>query len=522
MDTAVSGRDEVLNYVLSKKVIITPDALALLSARADYREIVDFIVSRGVFVIDADLVRSEILAREPPQEIREEIPDEPRREAQPPEPEKRVVVEKTSFKPLAKEYDGRIRVFDEFDVTGKSYCEGSVDDFVRYFRDRFERLSAILKTRPHLNLKPLSRLPRLAGEEIDVIAMVYELRESRKGNLIATVEDLEDYATVVIPKNDKKLAAKAESLLPDDVVVLRGRVSSNGMLIVQDIFWPDVSDHTPHYSDVPLSVAITSDWHVGSRLHVEKAVKKFIDFLHGRVGNEKMRELAGSVKYLIVNGDVVDGVGVYPRQIDELEIKDIYKQYDAFAKYLEEIPDYIEIIIGPGNHDAVRRLEPQPALAKDIAAPIYEHDNVTLVGSPAYFSLDGVEFLTYHGTSMDDTISRIPYLDYTEPQEALKEYLKHRVLAIQYGLKNPIVPEKRDYMVIDRVPDVLTSGHVHKNGYGKYKNVNAIVSGTFQEQTPFQLEHGHVPTPGVIPIFDLATHRIHEIVTYRGNGNGAP
>ncbi|HID09565.1 TPA: DNA polymerase II small subunit, partial [Candidatus Micrarchaeota archaeon] len=433
----------------------------------------DSIVSKGVFVVDADLVRAEIVSRSddgeaggPVETIAEAEVDEG--------PE--VVVDKTGFTPLAREYDGRIRVFDEFDVTGKSFCEGSVEDFVRYFRDRFERLSAVLRTRPHLNLKPLDRLPRLAGEEVDVLVMVYEVRESKKGNLIATVEDLDGHATVVIPKTDKKLAAKAESLLPDDVVVLHGRVSSNGMLIVQDIYWPDVSEHTPHYADVPLSVAVTSDWHVGSRLHIEKAVRKFIDWLKGKVGSRRLRELAGTVKYIIVNGDVVDGVGVYPSQVDELEIRDIYRQYDAFARYLDEIPDYIEVIVGPGNHDAVRRLEPQPALAKDIAAPLYERDNVTLVGSPAYFSLDGVEFLTYHGTSMDDVISRVPYLDYTTPQEALKEYLRHRHLAITYGLKNPIVPEKKDYLVIDRIPDVLTAGHVHKNGYGRYKNVSLIVS----------------------------------------------
>ncbi|NPA76128.1 MAG: hypothetical protein GXN93_00005, partial [Candidatus Diapherotrites archaeon] len=291
MDVAAVQRDEILSYALSKKVILTPEALTLLTTRADYREIVDAIVARGVFVIDADLVRSEILAREPAEKIEEEITEEP--EAPKEEEKKEVVVEKTNFHPLAKEYDGRIRIFDEFDVTGKSYCEGSVEDFVRYFRDRFERLSNILRTRPNLHLKPISRLPRLAGEEVDVLGMVYDIRESRRGNLIATIEDLEDYTTVVIPKNDRRLAAKAESLLPDDVVVLHGRVTPKGMFIVQDIYWPDVSEHTPHYADVPLSVAITSDWHVGSRLHVEKAVKRFIDWLHGRVGNQKSRELAG-------------------------------------------------------------------------------------------------------------------------------------------------------------------------------------------------------------------------------------
>ncbi len=577
MEAEAQGTTEIVSYVASRMAIITPDALQILSGRLDYREIIDEILSRGVFVIDANLVRDVLARRErselsAPEELpvgtetesaaplstptaagvpfeaprsavpvqgqqqssdaaREpEMPSEPAAPLEEPEnvwsdsvvqdtagesggAEKEVVVLRDGWHPLAKEYEGRIRIFEDFDVTGKSFCEGTVQDFVRYFRDRYERLSAMLRNRPKANLKPLDRVHRYVGEEIDVIAMIYDIRETRSGNLVVELETPDSYGKAIIPKaSDQKIAQLAESLLPDDVVLLHGRVSGRGMFIVSDIAWPDVPlDRVPHYSDLPLSVAITSDWHVGSRLHIKKAVDRFIRWLRGEIGNERSRELAGRVKYLIVNGDVVDGVGVYPQQIDELEIKDIYKQYDAFAKYLEQIPDYIEVIIGPGNHDAVRRLEPQPALDKDFAAPLYEFDNVTLVGSPAYFSLEGVEFLTYHGTSMDDLISRVPYLSYTEPQYALREYLKHRHLAIQYGLKNPIVPERRDYMVIDRVPDVLTSGHVHKNGYGGYRGVSLVVSGTFQDQTPFQLEHGHVPTPGEIPVFDLSNHKLANI-----------
>ena len=513
MDSSGVAQD-IISFIASRKLIVTPDAVEILQHRPDYQEILETLASRGYFIIDADLVKAEIISHEPLESGPEEhVVEESTAE-------KEVVVERTDFHPLAKEYDGRIRVFEDLDVSGKSFCEGTVGDFVQYFRDRYERLSKILRARPQLTLVPISRIQRMAGEEIDVMGMVYEIRESARGNLVVTIEDEDEHTNIIIPKSDPKLVAKAQSLLPDDVVIFHGRVSSRGMFIVQDIYWPDIPEHQPHFADVPLSVAITSDWHVGSKLHVEKAVRRFIDWLKGKIGNEKSRELAGTVKYLIVNGDVVDGVGVYPAQIDELEIKDIYKQYDFFAQYLDELPDYVEVIVGPGNHDAVRRLEPQPMLSKQYASALYERDNVTLVGSPSYFSLDGVEFLTYHGTSMDDVISRVPYLDYARPEEALVEYLKHRHLTLTYGLKNPIVPEKRDYMVIERIPDVITAGHVHKNGYSRYKGVEVVVSGTFQEQTPFQLEHGHVPTPGVIPIMDLSTHKLKEITVYRSEGNG--
>jgi DNA polymerase II small subunit len=79
-----------------------------------------------------------------------------------------------------------------------------------------------------------------------------------------------------------------------------------------------------------------------------------------------MREIAGRVKYLLIAGDVVDGIGIYPGQQHELTIRNVHKQYDFAIKYFEKIPSYIDIFISPGNHDAARKSLPQPAIPKDI------------------------------------------------------------------------------------------------------------------------------------------------------------
>ena len=85
-----------------------------------------------------------------------------------------------------------------------------------------------------------------------------------------------------------------------------------------------------------------------------------------------MREIAGKVKYLLIAGDIVDGVGVYPGQAKELSIRDVHKQYNFAAKYLEKIPNYIEIVISPGNHDASRKALPQPAIPEGYLTAIKE------------------------------------------------------------------------------------------------------------------------------------------------------
>ena len=77
--------------------------------------------------------------------------------------------------------------------------------------------------------------------------------------------------------------------------------------------------------------------------------------LRGKYGTPEMREIAGRVKYLLIAGDIVDGVGIYPGQQNELTIRDVHKQYNFAIKYLEKIPDYIEIVLSPGNHDAARK-----------------------------------------------------------------------------------------------------------------------------------------------------------------------
>jgi DNA polymerase II small subunit len=39
----------------------------------------------------------------------------------------------------------------------------------------------------------------------------------------------------------------------------------------------------------------------------------------------------GKIKYLFVAGDSVDGIGIYPQQITELDIFDIYEQFDRLT-----------------------------------------------------------------------------------------------------------------------------------------------------------------------------------------------
>jgi DNA polymerase II small subunit len=231
-------------------------------------------------------------------------------------------------------------------------------------------------------------------------------------------------------------------------------------------------------------------------------------WLNGKYGNGKLQELAGSVKYVVIAGDIVDGVGVYPRQAKELAIKDVNKQYQAAARYIEQIPDYIEVIIIPGNHDAARKALPQPAIPKDYAESLYESRKIISIGNPSRISIHQVEFLLYHGRSLDDIVGFVPDITYDTPDKAMKLLVQCRHLAPIYGGKTPIAPERRDYLVIDRVPDVFHAGHVHVVKHDYYRGTLLVNSGAWQTQTDYMKRLGYVPVPGVAPVVNLQSLQV--------------
>jgi DNA polymerase II small subunit len=414
------------------------------------------------------------------------------------------VVMASDWVPVAKEHPSDIKLFHSLDVTGKSRTRGEVENFVAHFRNRYERLSRLLRRSNTVSTIDLSDAMRHVNERARVIVIVNEKKETKKGNLLLEVEDMSAAFKIVISnsRQNEKLMDRAKSIVLDDVIAITGKVLEP-YIIAEDIEWPDmpvIREKKRTESDI--AVAYLSDLHFGSKLFLERYLDSFVEWLHGK-GESK--ELAGKIKYITVAGDIVDGIGIYPNQEKELIVKDIAGQYRMFCDFLEKLPDYIDVIVAPGNHDAVRRGEPQPAISKDLIP-----NDVTLVGNPSTVSLEGIKHLMYHGTSIDSMIASIPGMTYTHPEKVMVEYLKRRHLSPIYG-GNLIIPENIDYMVIEEPPDVFHGGHVHKNGYWQYRGTLVINSGTFQDRTDYQVKQGHVPTPALVPVYEMKHGRLQTL-----------
>ena len=416
-----------------------------------------------------------------------------------------------TFRPYAKDVEDGVKVL--VDPTKEICTTGSIGEYLEYFQDRFERLKKILRKRMDVkNAVPISvALKARTKSKVNIIGMVTEKIE-HKERLFVKIEDLEANATVLVSPNlSKEIIEKARSLLLDQVICVNAIKGNNDLIIAKDFILPEVPQKTPHKAPIPIYAALMSDLHVGSKKFMEKEFNRFLFWLKGEKGNDKLRNIAGQIKYLVIAGDIVDGIGIYPGQLEELAITDIYEQYREAAKFLEQVPDYIEVIIIPGNHDASRKALPQPAIPNDYAEPLYEARKIYSLGSPSTVSLHEVELLLFHGRSLDDIAAVAPNVSFDAPDRSMKLLLQGRHLAPIYGARTPIAPEKRDFMVIERIPDIFHAGHVHVLKCDNYRGTLIVNSGAWQEQTDFQQKMGLVPTPGIVPIVNLQTSRISTI-----------
>ena len=382
-------------------------------------------------------------------------------------------------------------------VSGSPGTSGGVNgtaDYLPYFRDRYSRLGGMIRSRcAAVPIEGLVRSSRYRQEECTIIGMVSEIKTTTNGHRIAELED--SSATIpVLFRRDRPVFSDAERLIPDEVIGAKGKLSSDGRLFfAEQLLRPDIRiDNTPYKSGQPGKAVFISDVHVGSNTFLEECWNRFADWLSDT-----------DASYLLIAGDLVDGIGVYPGQEHELAIKNIYEQYDRFGEMLSDLPSRVRIIISPGNHDVMRGAEPQPVIPDQFTKKFPA--NCMQVENPALVNLQGVRVLMYHGRSIDDMIGLIPGASYEQSGIMMQEMLQRRHLAPAYGRKTPIAAGKTDRLIIDPLPEILHTGHIHIRGLTTYRGVLGINAGTWQSQTTFQKQMNVNPTPAQAVVVDLQT-----------------
>ncbi len=466
-------------------VLLEPKAIDALMRLSDADECIDRIINdagnRALVLAEEDIVA--YARRDPP----------PAGPPHDPVPRQRTGGEGVPVPRRGGIGSGSVKVVK--DITGNSTCVGNVIDFAKLFKDRYSTLRKMLSKRRELaGLLPIAKVKKLE-RDLRFVGIVNDSHSTKNGHTVIEMEDETDKILVLVMKGTSKVN---EAFLKDEVLGVIGSFNRDGELVVaKDIIRPDVplsSGMAPNGSESV--VAFVSDIHIGSNTFLDEKWRRFVGWL----GKDPV---AKDIGYVVMPGDLVDGIGIYPGQEDELKMDDLHEQYLALSEAVKEFPDWIKVVMMPGNHDAVRLAEPQPALSSDISNMF--DSNVDFVGNPCYLDIEGRTILAYHGKSIDDFNSSVRHLNYTNPEEAMKEMLKRRHLAPIYGDKTPLAPEQKDYLVIDVVPDIFVTGHVHVCKLDEYRGIRLINASAWQSQTAFQRMHNQVPDPAKVPMVHLGT-----------------
>ena len=389
-----------------------------------------------------------------------------------------------------------------FDPSLKITSAEGISGFNALFSNRFLKLKRIVSNRPEAKmLKSISDVMGIkSNDDLYVCGLVLERNSERNVTKLQIDDSTGSLEAIVFDKDLQKLV---DELLIDQFVMLRVRVGKNGGFIINNIIVPDIPDHLSNRSETEAYAVFLSDLHVGSKYFMQKEFDGFVSWL------SSPDPIARKIKFLIIDGDVVDGIGVYPNQDKELEFPTIEEQLEKLEGILIKIPKSVKVFIIPGNHDPGRRALPQPSFPEKYNQSLRKHENFFLVGNPCLISLNGVKVLVYHGQSIDDIVKTTPGLSYDEPTKVMRQLLKSRHLCPIYGSQTPIAPETEDMMVIDEIPDIFHVGHVHVVGFDMYRGVLLINSGTWQKQTPFQASVGISPTPGLAVLVNLKTFKVY-------------
>ena len=390
------------------------------------------------------------------------------------------------------------------DPTNKITSAEGVDGYGKLFVSRFNKLKQIMSDRPESKkVKDIESIKSITknDDELFVWGLVSDRKSDRNITKI-TLEDPTSSIEIVIFEGDLK--DTADTLLMDQFVMFKIIPAKNGGFFAKEIFLPDIPEHTTNRSKTETYAVFLSDPHVGSEFFMEEELEYFIKWV------SSADPIARKIRFVIVGGDLIDGVGVFPHQDETLNLITVEKQLEKTFEILDKIPKHIKVCLIPGNHDAGRKALPQPAIPKMYNSQLWDRENFFMLGNPSMVSLNGVKVLMYHGQSIDDVVRTTPGVSYDKPAAVMRHFLKARHMSPIYGSRTPIAPETEDMMVIEHIPDIFHSGHVHFVGLDMYKGVLIINSGAWQRQTDFQESVGITPTPGMAVIVNLQTMRVYQ------------
>ncbi len=398
----------------------------------------------------------------------------------------------------------------------------NIETFQQLFLNRYEQLSTILKN----NIKEQTPLLKqnLTKEQIPkdingiLIGMVQDTRVLTTNKFVIQLENPKsEILTRCVMVQDSESFPGYRDILRDSVVGIIGVLPKNfqgGYITAfwgKDIIRPSFQQKEFRATTDSHKILFVSDIHFGSQNFVRSVFAKLIKFLTLNDLDSQFQKLASEISTLMIVGDLVEGVGLFPDQRSAILYHSLQTQYEGLSVLLRDIPKNINIIVIPGEHDATQIPNPQPAIDKKIAKTLLELPNLKSFGNPIRISIENMSILAFHGQKNEVLFEKHFHLDPINPIIGIQHLLEYRHLYPEYGSFNPIAPYKRDYLVIDEIPDVVVSGHFHQAHFNEYKGVKIITCGSFQREDHKRSKDIINTYLGVFPVLDTHTGEVEMI-----------
>ena len=412
------------------------------------------------------------------------------------------------------------RVFVKLDVPERTPVKPDFSAFQQLFQNRFDQLSNILLENFKNSEAILKR--KINAEESQIrsgliIGMVQDTRVLHTNKFVIQLEDPEsEIITNCVMVQDSPSFPEYRDILRDTVIGISGVLPKNFREGDVTAFWgkdvirPGFPVKSFNRTFDSHRILFIADLHFGSKYFSRGVFAKLIKFLNLQDLDPTYKDIAKEIKTIIIAGDLVDGVGRFSNQKDHITTHSFQAQYEGLAEILIEIPSHIQIIIIPGEHDATQAALPQPAIDRQISQALLTIPNLTSHGNPLRLTLEDMNLLVFHGQG-NELFQKHFQESRFNPGTAVQQLLEYRHLHPEYGSYNPLAPFKRDYLVIDEIPDVFVSGHLHHAYFEEYKGIKIITCGTFQRENQRKTQLKGKVSLGIIPILDTVTGSVEMI-----------
>ena len=353
-----------------------------------------------------------------------------------------------------------------------SKLKGETNEFLKLIQFRFNFFKKKL-TEENLNIyktnvQEIKQKNNINQENVNIIGYI---REIKKGNNISTIL-IEDEFGIIYGKIENELLEK-EIIFPNEILLFLGKIKLKKFFIIKIIRKKQIM--RKNYEKKDFKIFILSDLHSSHYDFKKKRWDKMINWL---IKNYKKNK----IKYLLILGDNVEGIGIYPKQEFDIIFNTLKEQYNYLKELLKKIPLEIRIICIPGNHDIVRLSEPQPQLTEDIKKML--DSRIIFFNNPALIEIETYRLLIYHGRALnqfsDQFIDKFPFSD---PIPGMKQMIEMSHICPTIQGRTQLYPTKEDYLILNNDINVFLTGHIHMIRYGNKNGIHLVNCSAWIGQT---------------------------------------